>query len=84
VFEWNIPNAPRPKKTRQVKRKFKNILIISSDVKGILHKNYILVGQRVLPHTTVRFYGDCVKICEDFNLKFGDRRTGSCLTLPFH
>jgi NAD-dependent dihydropyrimidine dehydrogenase PreA subunit len=35
------------------------------------------------------FYGDCVKICEDFALNFGDKRTGCCFTtahpftLPF-
>jgi hypothetical protein len=34
------------------------------------------------------FYGNCMKICEDFTLNFGDKRTGCCimtmhcLTLP--
>jgi hypothetical protein len=37
----------------------------------------------------VKFYGDCVKMCEDFAENFGDKRTSSCiatthrLTLPF-
>jgi hypothetical protein len=26
------------------------------------------------------FYGDCVKICEDFTLNFGNKNTGSCNT----
>jgi hypothetical protein len=42
-----------------------------------------------IPHTTVTFYGNCVKIREDFPSNFGDKRTGCCittthrLTLPF-
>jgi hypothetical protein len=32
-----------------------------------------------IPHNTVTFYGDCVKKCEDFAPKFGDKKTGSCI-----
>jgi hypothetical protein len=41
------------------------------------------------PHTTVGFYGNCVKMCEDFVRNFGNKRAGFCfttmyrLTLPF-
>jgi hypothetical protein len=41
------PNSPRPKKARQVKRKVKSMLIISSDIKGIVRKEFILAGQTV-------------------------------------
>jgi hypothetical protein len=40
-------------------------------------------------HTAVTFYGDCLKMLEDFAPNFGDKRTGCCittthcLTLPF-
>jgi hypothetical protein len=64
------------------------MLIIFFDIKGILHKEFVLAGQTV-PHTTVRFYGDCMKMCEDFTLNFSVKTTGCCtttahrLTLPF-
>jgi hypothetical protein len=38
---------------------------------------------------TMTFYGECMKICEDFAPKFGDKGTGYCITakrrftLPF-
>jgi hypothetical protein len=31
-------------------------------------------------HTNVTFYGDCLKICEDFSPSFGDKRTGCCIS----
>jgi hypothetical protein len=40
-------------------------------------------------HFPVTFYGDCVKMCEEFAPDFGGKRTGCCvtatlrLTLPF-
>jgi hypothetical protein len=45
--------------------------------------------QKFQIHTTVTFYGDCVKMREDFASNSGDKRTGCCntamhhLTLPF-
>jgi hypothetical protein len=27
-----------------------------------------------MPHNTVTFYGDCVQMCEDFGVNFGDKR----------
>jgi hypothetical protein len=32
-------------------------------------------------HTTVIFYGDCVKMCEEFAPNFGNKRTGCCITI---
>jgi hypothetical protein len=40
-------------------------------------------------HTTVMFYSNCMKICEDFTLNFGDKTAGCCtmkthnFTFPF-
>jgi hypothetical protein len=31
----------------------------------------------------VTSYGDCVKMCEEFAPKFGDKRTGCCITHTF-
>jgi hypothetical protein len=31
-------------------------------------------------YTTLTFYGDFVKMCEDFAPNFGDKRTGCCIT----
>jgi hypothetical protein len=71
---------------RQVKSKVKNMLIIFFDIKGIVHKEFVLAGQTV--NTIVTFYVDCMEMCEDFTPKFGDKVTGCCitthhLTLPF-
>jgi hypothetical protein len=30
------------------------------------------------------FYGDCMKICEELALNFGDKRTGCCVTATHH
>jgi hypothetical protein len=37
-------NSPRPIKLRQVKSKAKSMLIIFFDIKGIAHKEFVLVG----------------------------------------
>jgi hypothetical protein len=37
-----------------------------------------------IPHTTVMFYGDCMKMCEDSVPNFGDKRTGSCIMKMHH
>jgi hypothetical protein len=68
------PNSlRRPKKVRQVKIKVKSMLIIFFDIKRIVH------AEQSVPHTTMKFYGDCVKMCEDLAPNFGDKRTG-CLS----
>jgi histone-lysine N-methyltransferase SETMAR len=45
--QWNGPNSLRPKKTRQVKSKVKSMLIIFFDIKGTVHREFILAGQTV-------------------------------------
>jgi hypothetical protein len=61
---------------KEMKSKFKRMLNIFFDIKGI-------------PHTTVTSYSDCVKVCEDFAPNFGDKRTVCCIittlrpTIPF-
>jgi hypothetical protein len=46
------------------------MLIFSFDIKGIVYKEFVLEGQKSIPHTTAKFSGDCVKMCEDFGPKF--------------
>jgi hypothetical protein len=65
------------------------MLIILFDIKGIVHKEFVLAGKTV-PRATVPFYGYCVKMCEDFVQDFYDKRIGCCyittrhrLILPF-
>jgi hypothetical protein len=38
------PKSPRPKEVKQVKRKVKSILITFLDVKGIVHKEFVLTS----------------------------------------
>jgi hypothetical protein len=56
------------------------MLAIFLDIKGIVHKEFVLAGQTVNPAYYLTFYRDCVKMCEDFTPNFGDERTGCCIT----
>jgi hypothetical protein len=57
--------------------------------RGLFTKISSWQGKQSIRHTTVTFYGDCVKMCEDFAPNFSDKRTGCWittmhpLTLPF-
>jgi hypothetical protein len=78
----------RPEKARRVKSKACSLFSLTS--KGLLTKNLASQAKQPIPHTTLTFYCDCVKIWEDFSPKFDDERTGCCITttlrliLPFH
>jgi hypothetical protein len=45
--QWRSPNSPRPKKARHVKSKVKSMFIILFEIKGTVHKEFILAGQAV-------------------------------------
>jgi hypothetical protein len=48
VFEWRSRNSPRPKKARQMKSKFKSMLVIFFNSKGTtVDKELVLAGQTV-------------------------------------
>jgi hypothetical protein len=66
-------NSQRLEKARRVKR-VRSMLIICFDIKGIVHKEFILWTIQSISRTTVMFYGDCMKMCEDFALNFGDKK----------
>jgi hypothetical protein len=66
-----------------VKTKVKSMLIIFFDIKGFA-KNSSWQAKQPVPHTTVTFYGDCVKMCEEFASNFGDKITGCCISTPHH
>jgi hypothetical protein len=74
----------RPKTARHVKSNVKSMFIIFFNIKGIVHKEFALVGRAANSIYTVTFYGDCVKVCEDFAQNFGDKRTGCCITATLH
>jgi hypothetical protein len=44
------------------------MIIIFFDTKGIVHKEFIQTGHTV--HSA--YYSDCIKMCKDFALNFGD------------
>jgi hypothetical protein len=39
----------------------------------IITKNSSWQAKQSIPHTTVTFYGDCMKMCEDFAPNFGEQ-----------
>jgi hypothetical protein len=48
--------------------------------RGLFIKNSSLQAKQSFSHTTSTFYIDWVKMCEEFAPKFGDKRTGCCIT----
>jgi hypothetical protein len=58
------------------------MLIIFFDAKGIVQKEFVLVGQSIM-HTIVTFYSNYVKAGKDFDPNFGDKRTGCCITTTY-
>jgi hypothetical protein len=71
----------RQKRARQVKSKFKSMPINFFGIKGIAHKDSSSQAKQSILHATLTFYGNCVKMCEDFAPNFGDKRTGCCITI---
>jgi hypothetical protein len=56
-LQWKSPNSPRPKKARQVLRNVKSMLIIFSDIQGIVHEEFVPPGQTI----TGKFYCEVLK-----------------------
>jgi hypothetical protein len=74
------PNSLGPINARQL-----NGMIISfPDMKGTVHNEFVLAGQTLHSAYYCDFYGNCVKIREDFAPNFGDRRTGCCIMAVHH
>jgi hypothetical protein len=55
-------------------------LSFSLTSKELFTKNSSWQAKQSIPHATVTYYGDCVKICKDFASKFGEKGTGFCIT----
>jgi hypothetical protein len=68
VFESYVQIPRDRKRARQMKSKVKSMLITLFDIKGIIHKEFFLVGQAMNPAYYVTFYGDRVKMCKYFPL----------------
>jgi hypothetical protein len=84
-FQWKTPISLGPQKV-QVKRKVKSFTFFT--LRGLVTKNSAWQAKQSVPHTSVTFYCDCMKMHEYFAPNFGDKRTGcciatTCLTLPF-
>jgi len=45
--QWKTASFPRPKKARQLKSNVKIILIAFFDIEGLVHYEYVPIGQRV-------------------------------------
>lgn len=45
--EWRFPNEPKPKKPRQSRSKIKVLLTVFFDIRGIVHSEFLPVGQTV-------------------------------------
>jgi hypothetical protein len=90
VFEWKSPNSWWSRKERQVNSEVESMLIILFDIKVmIIHREFVMAGQKVNSTYYCDFCSDYLIMYEDFTLNFGDKRTGCCimtthcLSLPF-
>jgi hypothetical protein len=72
-------NSPRPKMARQVKSKFKSMLIVFFDILGIVHKGFVLAGQTVSSAYYCDSYWQLYKNVLSFVPNIGDKRTGCCI-----
>jgi hypothetical protein len=59
--QWKSSNSPRTKKVRQCHSNLKSMLIIFSDIQGIVHKEFVPPGQTV----NGRFYCEVLKRLRD-------------------
>jgi hypothetical protein len=74
-----VQTHPRPKKARRGTTKSRACLSFSL-ISGLLFtRNPSWQAKQSIPHTTVTFYGDSVKMREDIASNFGDKRTGCCI-----
>jgi hypothetical protein len=71
----------RLKKAKKVKIKVKSLIIVFFDIKGIVIKGFVLSGQTV--NSAYIFYGDCVKMSEEFSQKFIDKETDRCIKTTY-
>jgi hypothetical protein len=51
---------------------------------GVFTSNSSWQAKQSIPHATVTFYDDCVKMSEDFFPNFCHRRTDCCITTTHH
>lgn len=64
--QWKSPQSPRPKKARQVKSGTKSMIIVFFDIRGIVHREFVPVGQTV----NASFYCDVLRrLREDIRRK---------------
>jgi hypothetical protein len=42
------------------------------------------LAEQSIPHTTLTFYSDCVKMCEDFVQNFDNKKTGCYIMIAHH
>jgi hypothetical protein len=52
--------------------------------RGLFTKNSCRHPKQSIPHTTLMFCGDCMKMCEDFTPNVGNKRTGCHITIMHH
>jgi hypothetical protein len=83
VFEWHA-RFRGAGKTERPRAKSRACLSFSFTSRGMFIKNSSWQAEQSIPHTIVTFYGDCMKMCEDFTLKFGNKRTACCITTTHH
>jgi hypothetical protein len=68
------PDAKQEFSQWKMKSKVKSMLIIFFNIKGLFTKNSSWQAKQSIQHTIVMFYGDCMKMCEDFTLNFGNHK----------
>jgi hypothetical protein len=71
------------KKWETCEEQSEEMLIIFFDME-LFTKNSSWQAKQSIPHVTLTFYSECMKVCEDFTLNFGNKRAGCCITTVDH
>ena len=78
---WCSPTSSRPKKSRLQKFRFKTLLIAFFNNKGIIHKDFFLQENPLLPHYTRQFWTYCYSVSGGFGQSCTGLENGCCSTI---
>jgi len=78
--QWKTANSPRPKKFCQSKSRVKTMLLMVSDIRGIVYYKFVPTGQTVNQVYYLEVLGSLREKLDGNDLNFMPTTHGSCIT----